>query len=1304
MRSAFIGLILPLTLWAATPVPLHFEPNRGQGNAAVQYLAPVRNAVVSLTATGLAFNGAVTLEFEGSNSSFAWSPAAPAAGTTSYIQGRDPSHWLRDIPHYARMERKAIYPGIDLVLYGTEGRLEYDFLVAPGADPARIRMRFNGVRGLKIAGNGDLLVDTAAGELIQRKPHVYQSQTVDGRYRILGGGRVAFEVGSYDRSHPLTIDPVLESAVLLGGSADDRVAFADPRVAIVGSTASADFPGLAVAPHRGIDIFAYFPERQSTFIIGGSGDDIVTCASAGNTVGPGSSLVIGGYTNSRDFPLPLFNGYNIPVQSQYGGGAWDGFVIVTSTSYYNPYVSTYVGGSGDDRVLAADLGTGLYGAIGVAGSTTSRDFPLTHAWQSTPAGGTDGFVTLLNINGLVASSYLGGSDDDRALAVAIAGDSDFYVAGETRSADWSPGTVTWNGSRNGPSDGFLLRLHRTSPAASYTIAGAALYGGSGEDAISQLATMPNGSLAAAGVTHSADFSAAGAPVTGSLSGDSDAFMVKTSADLNTVSFGVLIGGAGAEEASSLATNGFNELLLAGWTSSTDFPLNHSLQTQYGGGASDGFLYHVDSAGQVIFSSYYGGSGADRITWAAFGDDQRIFIGGVSDSTDLPLPAGATDVNAGRTDGFYGALTVSAIRADGITVGKDLAASAYARLGDSKNYIGVPLTITSADPASVLLASRADEPGQATLTTSIRAAFADLAGRSFLVYCLTGSASVPLTLSAPGYPAHTITVRCVPSALYVGTEIAVHSDGSGVATGALNVYTAAFDPDTGLLLQAQNPRGGMDAVRVDALSSNTDLLTLDQSSIAFDGFSALVVGPNVYSVPTLRFSTHALGSADLVLSTNSGFPFAPSNRVRVRSTGPALTLYIPPLAKDMVDVLYANFTPTPKSAPTVTLTSSDPAKLRITLDSYQSGSAAASTPCDSFGCRMYAEVLDSSGPVSITLSAPGSDPVTFPVALNDATAGFYDANPRPLISWAMPSSGSPLNAYIRINANPSATLSIASPVPKLRAGARPLTVNVTNSDSTVAAAGETSFTILPGQDLLLGPISIAPKKDGNTSFSLSFGSTAVIPKINPLAVQVYGTQWTLGPLTVGKDLQAALAVTIPGPYTSTPPPLTIASADPSRLLFSTDPLQSGQASLTVRSESNYSTIYVQALAGSGDVEVTASIPGGASGKGTVHLVPSGFAWTAESITTALNQNPAPAIVAYALDPANLAPLASQLPRGGLDGAIALHNSNAATAAVAPDTISLQLFPKHLPLRQGRASRLRRWRLETRRSISCSRPDS
>jgi hypothetical protein len=145
MRSALIGLVLAMTAWASTPVPLYFEPNRGQVNAGIRYVAPIRNAVVFLTDRDI--NDAATLEFEGSDTSSAWSPAAPAAGPTSYIKGREPSKWLRDIPHFARMERKGIYPGIDLVLYGAEGRLEYDFLVAPGADPGHIRIRFGGARG-----------------------------------------------------------------------------------------------------------------------------------------------------------------------------------------------------------------------------------------------------------------------------------------------------------------------------------------------------------------------------------------------------------------------------------------------------------------------------------------------------------------------------------------------------------------------------------------------------------------------------------------------------------------------------------------------------------------------------------------------------------------------------------------------------------------------------------------------------------------------------------------------------------------------------------------------------------------------------------------------------------------------------------------------------------------------------------------------------------------------------------------------------------------------------------------------------
>jgi hypothetical protein len=620
MRAALVGLVLAATA-AALPVPLHFEPNRGQQSPGVRYIAPVRNAVIFLTDSGIVFNGTATLAFEGSEPLSAWTPASPASGTTTYLTGRHPSASLRDIPHFSRMQRKGVYPGIDLVLYGSEGRLEYDFVLAPGADPARIAMRFQGARGLRIAANGDLIVSTNSGELVQRKPHLFQEHTIEGSYRIAGRDLIVFDVGSYDRKRVLTIDPVLESLTLLGGSADDRVAFADPRIAIIGSTSSADFPGAGVAPHRGIDIFAYLPESQSTYIIGGSGDDIVTCASTYRVFGPGSPLIIGGYTNSPDFPVTgtAGYGYSSTPQTQYGGGNWDGFVIVASSPPFNPYMISYLGGSGDDRVLAVDAGTGYYGTMGAVGSTTSADFPLLRAWQRTPAGGLDGFATLLNDNGLLASSYIGGSDDDRALAVIVISDTEFFVAGETRSAAWPVGPAIWNGARGGPSDGFLLRFARDTATLPFAYSAAALYGGTGEDSISQLAGMPNGSLAVAGTTHSQDFSVSGAPVSGSLSGDSDVFLVKTSRDLQSVSLATLIGGSGAEEPLSLASSSINELVLAGWTGSADFPQIHPVQDQYGGGATDGFLYYVDSAGQPILSSWLGGSGADQITWAGLDD-------------------------------------------------------------------------------------------------------------------------------------------------------------------------------------------------------------------------------------------------------------------------------------------------------------------------------------------------------------------------------------------------------------------------------------------------------------------------------------------------------------------------------------------------------------------------------------------------------------------------------------------------------------------------------------------------------------
>lgn len=489
VKMTAFGLAMAAQVWAAS-LPLHFEPNRGQAPAEARYVARVRNATVSLTGAGVLVDGPggrTAIRCEGSALAASWTPAGEPAGTTSYWIGNDPSRWLRSIPNFNRVKRNGIYPGIDLIVYGVEGRLEYDFVLAPGADPGRIRLRFDGPGAVRITGNGDLTVPTAQGALVQKKPAIYQTladgskHPVEGGYRLTPSGAVEFSVAAYDRTRPLTIDPVLVSATLLGGSGDDRVFFADPNLAVAGSTTSVDFPD-ALGRHSGTDIFLYLPATQSTIVFGGSGDDIVTSVSAGSNAG---YLLIGGYTNSQDFPI--VSTYAVqPFQAQYGGGDWDGFLVLFSLNgSTQPVYSTYLGGSGDDRVLSVDAGSGLYGLFGAAGSTTSSDFPVANAWQTTAGGGTDGFATLLTSTGnaVAFSSYLGGSGDDRALAIAIAfpnglySQSEVYIGGETGSSDWRLPGSGGAAPLLGASDAFLIRGQWGSAYARLAPAAAVLWGG-----------------------------------------------------------------------------------------------------------------------------------------------------------------------------------------------------------------------------------------------------------------------------------------------------------------------------------------------------------------------------------------------------------------------------------------------------------------------------------------------------------------------------------------------------------------------------------------------------------------------------------------------------------------------------------------------------------------------------------------------------------------------------------------------------------------------------------------------------------
>jgi hypothetical protein len=1265
VRLCNVALLFAVHAWAVVSIPFHFEPNQGQASGEARYLARVRGASVYLTDTGIVLSSkfsTLTVRVDGADDRSVWQTAVPGQGTTSYYKGNDPAKWLRAVPHVARVERKSVYPGIDLAVYGKEGRLEFDFVIAPGADPNRIRLRFSGTERLRLTAGGDLVISTAGGDLIQKKPVLYQAgvngsiDRVEGAYRLVGRDAAEFAIGKYDRNRALTIDPVLESATLLGGSGEDRIYAPDSTGVIAGSTTSWDLRSADSALRGGTDIFCYVPAQENTVIMGGSGDDIVTSV---------AGSVIGGYTNSRDFPTVNWysSNYGKPLQAQYGGGAWDGFVMIIGTGG-NLFLSSYLGGSGDDRVLAVD-GRNIYYGLAAAGSTTSSDFPLASAWQSKPGGGVDGFVTLMTPLGIYASSYLGGSGDDRALAVATSSNTQVYVAGESRSANLSLPSVSWNGARKGTSDAFVLRANWNSSSATFLPDQAAWFGGSGEDRATAIAVMPNGNLAVAGVTASTDFKASGVAAGGTRGGGSDLFLTQVSPDLKTPVFVTVAGGSGSDEPLALATNSFNELLAGGWTDSPNFPQTDPLQKRYGGGSSDGFLYHTDSEGKVIYSAYYGGSGADRVLSVGFYDGKSVFFGGVTDSKDLPLKNPIQSVISGGLDGFYGVLTVPAIHADGVVVGKDLAGSAHARLGDSQNYIGVPLTVTSTNPSRVLVALETGDSGSTAITVSDGETGVDPATRGFLVYCMTDSGSVPITLAAPGYPTRSITARCVPSGLSVSSaEVVVTTSGNGSGQGSIQVVTAALDPATGKLLQVQAPRGGLGTIRVDAASSDKTVVELATSSISIDAYTT-----NLISLPPgITFTTKKIGSADIVLTAGSAFSFVPSGKVHVRVTGPVLTLYVPRLARDFVDYVSVGFSPDLSTgSATITLTSSDPSKLRLARSPREAGAASTTFTCTGSFCTVYASAYDSTGPVSITASAPGFEPVTVLVPLVEASAGFYTPYRDKWTAGSLAPNAS-TDVVVRINADLPMTTYASAPM--LRAGAAAVTVHVGSSDSSVAAATTPDVTIQPGSSLTAA-VTIKAIKSGSAVLSPSFPSgRPLASKVVSSTVTVSSTQMEMTPITVGYNLQRDLVVNVPGASSSKPPSVTLTSSDPSRVLFAPDATSAGKPSITFKAYYSYNAVYVQALANSGDVEITATSAGMTSAKTTVHLVPSGFDWrVAGALTLAQAETAAPSISAYALDRAKLAPLAVQSLRPGVSGSLALVSSNTQAVTVAPKTIAL-----------------------------------
>ncbi len=564
------------------------------------------------------------------------------SGRTSYLVGRDASNWRRDVPAFERVRYTGVYPGVDVVYYGADGgALEYDFVVAPGADPARVRLRVGGgtgMRGVRLDGGGDLLIATGHGELRQRRPVLYQTiggarRDVPGGFELNDDGTVGFRIGAYDRSRPLTIDPVLSYATLLGGSAsDDSTSVAVDAaggIYVLGTTRAADFPSVVDLPgtvRGGVEIFVAKLDPSGTSLqysvfVGGSGDEY----SSSIRVDGSGNAVVRGFTVSTDFPT-------VDAAQVALGGDRDTVVFKINAAGTGFVYSTYLGGSGDEFCFTG-LDVDAAGNAYVSGCTTSPDLPTLNALDPTLDGDSDGYVVKYGPTGQrVYATYIGGSTAGEAIyEVAALPNGALILSGTTFATDF-PTVNPLQAANAGGFDGVVARL---SPSGR-TLEFSTYLGGSGDDLPGRVAVDAVGNVYLALITTSADYPTVRAFQTSYGGGPRDGAVTKISADGRAIVFSSYLGGSGDDEALGVSVDGRGATYVTGDTESTDFPTRDAIQSTSGGGR-DLFAARVAPNGSELeYSTYLGGSRRELSNHSTIDADGNLYVSFSSQSSDFPL--------------------------------------------------------------------------------------------------------------------------------------------------------------------------------------------------------------------------------------------------------------------------------------------------------------------------------------------------------------------------------------------------------------------------------------------------------------------------------------------------------------------------------------------------------------------------------------------------------------------------------------------------------------------------------------------
>ena len=1103
-------------------LPLTFEANQGQMDPQVRFVSRGPGYTAFLTGDGMVLSlraqqvvanrGAnvvpaspakyTTLQFRllGAARNPAVVGEVPQPGRVNYFIGNNPAKWQRNVPTYAQVRYKNVYPGIDLLYHGNRRQLEYDFAVAPGADPGRIQFEISGANRIHIDTGGALVLATANGEIHFQTPIVYQESNgqrvaVNGGYVVNDPTHVSFRVARYDPNKPLVIDPVLLYSTYLGGSGNDQpggiAVDAAGNVYVAGSTDSTDFPltTLGALPAGNIHVFVAKLDAAGSNLIyadylGGDGEDYgyAVALDAANNV------YVAGSTASSDFPMVN------PYMGTFPG-SFNAFLTKISPDGSSLSYSTYFGGNGAD--LPSSVAVDAAGEMIIAGYTSSTNLPVANAYQSTVSPnqggnyGNYGFLTKFSTDGssLVFSTYLAG-DSNMPLncggspcwpqpASSIAGmvldaAGNAYVTGTTNTYNFpvtSGAYITTNSAPPYSSVGFVSKFSGSGSLQYSTY----FYEASGLlTNTTAIAVDSSGSAYVTGIA----FSDGTFPVTSTsicdpavyLAGCGYAFVTKFDAAGATLLYSTFLGPNNNASPWAIVLDGQNDAYVLSSTGSGAFSMVNGIENYSNG--TDALLVEIDAAASSqLFATYLGGSVDDQPAPAGMVLDAsgNLYIAGMTDSSDFPVTQSAfQNVLGGNNDAFI--LKIGPASAPGVSLSP-------ASLQYASQAIG-----SSSPPQNVLLRNMGSSPLSIfSITPAADFAETDNCGSS-VSSAGTCTLSVTFTPIGPGSRSGTISIQ--DDAAGAPHVISL----SGSAVGPFVVLTPAS-------LSFSNVPVGTSTAAQTVTLANTGNVALSISSIQVAGDYAETdncpasVSAGSNCVINVTFTPTASGSRAGTVTISDSAAGSPQI-VGLSGTGyvPAPVVGLTPASLSFSSVLVG----TSSTAQAVTLANTGNAALSVSSiqvagDYTQSNNCPASVSAGS------------SCVINVTFAPTASGSRGGTVTIGDNAAGSPQAVGLTGTGVAQAAVVGLTPGSLSFSSVPVGTSSAAQAVTLANTGNAALSISSIKATGDYAQSNNCTTTLSAGSKCTVS-VTFAPSVSGNRSGTLTITDNA---QSNPQTVSLTG---------------------------------------------------------------------------------------------------------------------------------------------------------------------------------------------------------